>query len=63
MAQYYAVTVRSAIVVGAAVQRPHSRGTLSLASADPLDRPLIDLKFLHDARDRHILKSGMFLSH
>jgi choline dehydrogenase-like flavoprotein len=33
------------------VLRPHSRGTVSLASTDPHDAPLIDPKFLSDERD------------
>jgi choline dehydrogenase-like flavoprotein len=38
--------------------RPHSRGTVSLASTDPHDAPLIDPKFLSDERDLPVLVKG-----
>ncbi|HMW22865.1 MAG TPA: FAD-dependent oxidoreductase [Burkholderiaceae bacterium] len=38
--------------------RPHSRGTVSLASANPHDAPLIDPNFLADERDLQILVKG-----
>ncbi|MET0296963.1 MAG: GMC oxidoreductase, partial [Microbacterium sp.] len=37
------------ITVGAILLRPHSRGTIRLASADPYDKPLIDPAYLSDA--------------
>jgi choline dehydrogenase-like flavoprotein len=40
------------------VLRPHSRGTVRLASADPIDAPLIDPAFLSDARDIETLRKG-----
>lgn len=41
------------------VLHPHSRGRVSLASADPRDAPLIDPAFLSDERDmRMMLKAG-----
>ena len=40
------------------VLRPHSRGSLSLASADPLRAPLIDPNFLGDERDMETLVRG-----
>jgi choline dehydrogenase-like flavoprotein len=40
------------------VLRPHSRGTVSLASTDPHDAPLIDPKFLSDERDLPVLVKG-----
>ena len=45
------------------VLHPYSRGTVELASADPLDRPLIDPKLLTDPRDRQAMKAGMIVSH
>jgi choline dehydrogenase len=40
------------------VLRPHSRGTVSLASPDPKDSPLIDPQFLADPRDRQTMLDG-----
>lgn len=40
------------------VLRPHSRGTVRLASADPSAAPLIDPAFLSDARDLQTLRKG-----
>ncbi|UJW75958.1 GMC family oxidoreductase [Rhizobium sp. SL42] len=40
------------------VLRPHSRGTVRLASGDPLAAPEIDPAFLSDARDIQTLKAG-----
>lgn len=40
------------------VLRPHSRGTVRLASADPMAAPLIDPAFLSDARDMEALRKG-----
>jgi choline dehydrogenase len=39
--------------------RPHSRGTVALASADPLAAPLIDPNFLADERDLDVLARGV----
>ena len=44
------------------VLRPHSRGTVELASADPLDAPLIDPAFLEDERDMELLYKGARLT-
>jgi choline dehydrogenase-like flavoprotein len=43
------------------VARPKSRGSLLLNSADPLDKPQIDLNYFSDAEgyDRHILLGGL----
>ncbi len=38
--------------------RPHSRGAVGLASADPLAPPSIDPRYLSDARDMPLLVSG-----
>lgn len=40
------------------VLRPHSRGTVSLASADPLAPPAIDPAYLADDRDATLLLKG-----
>ncbi|MFN7090429.1 MAG: GMC family oxidoreductase [Allorhizobium sp.] len=40
------------------VLRPHSRGTVRLASADPSAAPLIDPAFLSDPRDLETLRKG-----
>jgi choline dehydrogenase-like flavoprotein len=45
------------------VLRPHSRGTVRLAGADPTAAPLIDPNFLDDDRDMAVLKAGVRLSH
>ncbi|MDB6160056.1 MAG: hypothetical protein JWO04_3762 [Gammaproteobacteria bacterium] len=39
--------------------RPHSRGSLSLRSADPADLPLVDPNYLADGRDLQNLIEGM----
>jgi len=39
--------------------RPHSRGHLRLATADPLDPPLIDPRCLSDARDLALTLRGL----
>ena len=40
------------------VLRPHSRGTVSLNSADPREAPRIDPRFLSDERDLELLVRG-----
>ncbi|MEZ5789805.1 MAG: choline dehydrogenase [Nitratireductor sp.] len=40
------------------VLRPHSRGTVKLASGDPMAAPLIDPAFLADERDAQLLLKG-----
>lgn len=42
-----------------ALQRPHSRGRLSLRSADPLTPPRIEYRYLNDADDRARLRLGV----
>ncbi|MBB4064192.1 GMC family oxidoreductase [Gellertiella hungarica] len=42
----------------ACVLRPHSRGEVRLASADPADMPVIDPRFLWDERDQQVLLEG-----
>ena len=41
------------------VVRPHSRGTVFLTSADPLDAPGIDPQFLSDDRDLQLMRTGV----
>jgi choline dehydrogenase-like flavoprotein len=43
------------------VLRPESRGTVRLASSDPLSPPLIDPNFLSDDRDMAVMKEGVKL--
>jgi choline dehydrogenase-like flavoprotein len=43
------------------VLRPESRGTVRLASADPMAAPLIDPGFLSDDRDMEVMKKGVRL--
>jgi choline dehydrogenase-like flavoprotein len=42
-----------------AVQRPASRGTVRLASADPLAPPAIDQRYLSELVDRCVLRDGV----
>jgi len=48
--------------VGATLVSPHSRGSIELASADPLAAPRIDPNYLSDARDRRLLIDGCRLA-
>lgn len=41
------------------ILRPHSRGEVGLASADPLAAPRIDPRFLGDQRDAELLLKGV----
>jgi choline dehydrogenase len=49
------------LTVGAILLRPESSGTITLASADPLAKPIIDPKYLTDAagKDRETLLGGL----
>ena len=49
---------RFAVGVLPTVLHPYSRGTIKLASADPLQRPLIDPQILADERDKQAMKAG-----
>lgn len=42
-----------------ALQQPRSRGRLSLGSADPLDAPRIEYRYLEDADDRARMRTGV----
>lgn len=50
-----------ALTIGAILLQPESSGSISLASADPLAKPIIDPKYLSDAggRDRARLLAGL----
>jgi len=52
---------RHAVVCGPILVRPHSRGTIALASADPLAKPVIDPRYLSDpgGLDRAAIMSGL----
>lgn len=41
------------------LERPYSSGTVRLASANPLDYPLIDPNYLSDSRDMDVLVQGV----
>jgi len=45
--------------IGVGLMRPHSRGTVRLASADPRTPPLIDPQYLSDPRDVEVLVEGL----
>ncbi len=51
------------ISVGAILLQPESTGTIRLATADPLDKPLIDPRYLSDpaGKDRTTLMAGLAL--
>ncbi|CAM3424144.1 GMC family oxidoreductase [Isoptericola cucumis] len=50
-----------ALTLGAILVQPESTGTISLASADPLEKPLIDPRYLSDpeGKDRAALLAGL----
>jgi choline dehydrogenase len=50
-----------ALTLGAILLQPQSTGTITLASGDPLDKPIIDPKYLSDAggKDRAALMAGL----
>ncbi len=47
--------------LGAGPLRPESRGTVRLASDNPVDAPLIDPNYLATDRDRHEMRTGLKL--
>jgi len=52
---------RHAVVMGPILLKPHSTGTITLRSADPKDKPIIDPAYLTDAAgaDRSALMAGL----
>jgi choline dehydrogenase-like flavoprotein len=50
-----------AVVMGPILVRPESRGTVTLASADPFAKPVIDPRYLSDpeGRDRAAMMAGL----
>ncbi len=55
---------RHAVVMGPVLVKPRSRGSITLRSADPLDKPVIDPQYLGDdaGADRAALMSGLRMS-
>jgi choline dehydrogenase len=55
---------RHAVAMGPILVKPHSRGTITLRSADPLDKPVIDPQYLSDdaGEDRAALMAGLRMS-
>ena len=55
---------RHAVVMGPILLKPRSRGTITLRSADPMDKPIIDPQYLSDdaGEDRAALMSGLRMS-
>ena len=55
---------RHAVVMGPILVKPHSRGSITLRSADPMDKPIIDPQYLSDdaGADRAALMSGLRMS-
>jgi choline dehydrogenase-like flavoprotein len=53
-----------AVVLGTVLLKPHSRGTVSLRSADPTAKPIIDPRYLSDPAglDRATMMSGLRMS-
>src|SRR6202008_2277421 len=52
-----------AVTFGPILQKPHSRGVISLSSADPKDKPIIDPRYLSDPGgvDRAAMLEGLRL--
>ena len=50
-----------AVIFGPILLRPHSRGSITLRSSDPMDKPIIDPQYLSDdgGVDRAALMSGL----
>ena len=50
-----------AVVMGPILLKPHSRGSVTLKSADPLAKPIVDPRYLTDAEgaDRAALMAGL----
>ena len=55
------VDPRSSLTIFSTLIYPKSRGTVRLASADPLAKPLIDMGYLSDPDDGKVLLDGMEL--
>jgi choline dehydrogenase len=60
-AKRWKVDPRSSLTVFSTLIYPKSRGTLRLASADPLAKPVIDMGYLSDPDDAAVLLDGMEL--
>jgi choline dehydrogenase len=57
-----AVAPTHGVTLNACLLRPHARGNVRLASADPRDRPLIDSGFLSDDEDMRLSVAGLRFS-
>lgn len=56
---YYSNSERpTGTCVAVAVAHPKSRGNITLASNDPLDRPIIHANLLQHPDDRDVMKQG-----
>ncbi|WP_066898699.1 GMC family oxidoreductase [Mycolicibacterium houstonense] len=51
-----------AIVMGPILLKPRSTGTITLRSADPMAKPVIDPRYLSDEADRTALMAGLRMS-
>ena len=61
-AEWEAPPTEHGFTIGAVALQPRSRGTVTLASADPLEPPLIDPRLVSDAADLEVLVHGMRLA-
>lgn len=50
---------RHAVATGPILLKPKSRGSITLRSADPFDKPVIDPQYLSDPDDRDVLLAGL----
>ncbi len=55
LSSYFYQSKTYGYVIAPCLLRPHSRGTVKLASANPKDKPLIDINYLGDRRDVDLL--------
>jgi choline dehydrogenase len=53
---------RPGMTIAAWQQRPDSRGTVRVRSADPFDKPVIDANYLAEESDRQVLLAGLKLA-
>ena len=58
ISRYFTNGSRTGSYMLPAVLHPKSRGSIRLASADPLDRPHIDPNMLADPYDREVMRAG-----
>ncbi|XP_067947042.1 alcohol dehydrogenase [acceptor]-like [Watersipora subatra] len=58
VSRYYSGSYRSGTLLSVTILHPRSVGSISLASADPLDRPKIDPKLLSHPEDKEVARAG-----